>query len=237
MSSKVPFHLPKLLLSISLAVSFWGSVASAQFPGLSELPTAELGRCGGTKTLVGLATCQSRTEKIPQNQSLNLLNVAGQIIRQNYTRLNSNPSEGNCLFRTAQSLQSYPDGTRAYFYYHRDSNFLGMPDGDGHCYAWIYNPSADRLSPLYSLLADALKSQLPGDAAPVFDYLTATNPAAAWKANGLQFQYFGVGALESSDVCLKKVNEWRMNIGATWGVWSQQFQNCFGIASQYTFAQ
>lgn len=227
--------MSRIILSVSMAMGLWGSAAFAQFPGIPN--PSEAGKCGGTKSVIGQVTCQTRTEKIPQNQSLNLLNVSGQIIKQDYFRLNSNPSEGGCHFLAANTLQNQPDGYRAYFYYHRDSNFLGIPDGDGHCYSWIYNPNAERLSVLYSLLAGALQSQAPKEAAPLFDYLSKTRPAAAWKANGIQFQHFGFSATESSDVCLKKVNAWRMSIGASWGVWSHQAQNCFGIASQYSFAQ
>ena len=238
MLKSMKFHFCGWRAGIPLLLSFWGSMAAAQgFPGVPGFNPSEIGRCGGTKTLAGHSTCQSRVEKLPQNQSLNLLNISGQIVRQEYFLVNQNPSEGNCLFRAAQALQRYPDGYRASMYYHRDSNFLGIPDGDGHCHAWVYKPTADRLSVIYSVLAGALLAQVPKDISPIFDALTARNAAAPWKANGIQFQHFGFNAVESSDVCLKRVNEWRQNLGAAWSVWSHQAGNCFGIASQYSFVE
>ncbi|HET9236614.1 MAG TPA: hypothetical protein VFO10_05160 [Oligoflexus sp.] len=238
MLERLKFSFSERRLGIPLLLSVWAGTAAAQgLPGIPGFNPSEIGRCGGTKTMAGHATCLGRVEKLPQNQSLNLLNVSGQIIRQEYYRVSQNPSEGNCQFRAAQALQRYPDGYKAYMYYHRDSNFLGMPDGDGHCHAWVYKPSADRLSVIYSVLSGALLSQLPTDISPIYEDLTARNAAAPWKANGIQFQHFGVNVTESSDVCLKKVNEWRQNLGAAWSVWSHQGFNCFGVASQYSFAE
>ena len=172
-----------------------------------------------------------RVAWIPENQSLNLSDYAGQIVR-----MDSNNLEQDQCYRSAQEeAQAEGNGVRAFIYQHVHSNFLGIRDGPSYCYIWLYDTSVSRLLLFTNSILGSLRDQLPPNIRAIAGLPDLAN--AERKASGLHFRHFGFNAFESSDVCLVKVNNWRKSVGANWMLWSHHANNCFGIISQESFAR
>jgi hypothetical protein len=176
-------------------------------------------------------TRDSRVAWIPENQSLNLSDYAGQIVRMDFNNL----ERDQCSRFGQEAAQNEGNGVRAFMYQHAQTNVFGIRDGPSYCYVWLYDTLSTRLSPLTSFLLGSLRSQLPANLQAIAGLPNLAN--AERKANGLRFRHFGFHAFESSDVCLMKVNGWRQSIGANWLIWSHIANNCFGIVSQESFAR
>lgn len=177
---------------------------------------------------------------LPSNQSLNILDHASQIIRQDYIQMSgNNNSPIICWSEAINRVKALGGGTlssgkRAIYYYHQDSDFLGLTHGDGHCYIWLYDLDAPRSRLLSNVLIGSVVQQVPAPLQNLFGKLPEISDAER-KISGLHFRHFGFNATESSDVCLKKVNAWSLQEQARWSVWSHQINNCFGVISQYSF--
>jgi hypothetical protein len=172
-----------------------------------------------------------RVAWIPENQSLNLGDYAGQIVRMDYNNL-----ERDTCYRSAQEAsQAAGNGVRAFIYQHVNTNFLGIRDGPSYCYTWFYDTLSSRLSLFTNIILGSLRNQVPASVQTIAGFPDLT--VAERKASGIRFRDFGFHATESSDVCLVKVNGWRQSMNANWLIWSHIANKCFGIVSQESLAR
>jgi hypothetical protein len=176
-------------------------------------------------------TRDSRVAWIPENQSLNLGDYAGQIVRMDYNNL-----ERDTCYRSAQEAsQAEGNGVRAFIYQHAQSGPFGERNGPSYCYTWLYDTLSSRLSLFTNIILGSLRNQVPASVQTIAGFPDLA--VAERKASGIRFRDFGFHLFESADVCLVKVNGWRQSIGANWLIWSHKANNCFGIVSQESLAR
>lgn len=177
------------------------------------------------------STVLAQNTNIHANQPLNLLDVASQIIRMDYIKMQEHPSAQRCKTIGDSKANHFRRDVKSLYYYHRDSKFLGLQDGSGHCYIWLVDKNTSRSD----LLTNALLSSFANRKLVEFTGGLPDIQDALRKINGLHFRDFGFHVFQSSNVCLSKVNRWRLEEKASWAVWSHQGNNCLGILSDKSF--
>jgi hypothetical protein len=201
-------------------------------PSTPILPAARCADCdpgGGPTTGTPPPPAPHSAYSLPDNQSINLASYASRIVAQHYIeygrlRWQNNSCKLDALARAGQ----WSAGVDAIYYFHSD----GIDKG--RCHIWLYRRDAAR----YGILDSAVLASLANNTPEPLGGVVASIPQVAdaqRKINGIYPYSFGFNLFESSDGCLEKMSQRRMQTGAAWGIWTQQANNCLAIFSQETF--